>query len=245
MNKQLLFTETESDFYHFLTTQGGVNNHSRTNYMSWLKFLSQFYVIDRNITEERINNIIDNEKNIFSTRKIYSSEKDLVNFRSALRKYNSFVNSNYLQERDESVRLEIKKVQTNNTISQTERTAIVQSRIGQGDFRDNLIVYWGGCAISGCKKADILVASHIKPWRDSDNKERLDLYNGLLLLPNYDKLFDKGYISFDTNGRILMSKYLNVTDRKILGLNEQTNLLHLEDSHRQYLNYHNEHCFMR
>jgi predicted restriction endonuclease len=52
------------------------------------------------------------------------------------------------------------------------------------------------------------VASHIKPWRASDNTERLDTYNGLLLLPNLDKAFDLGFITFTERGRIIVSNQL-------------------------------------
>ena len=53
---------------------------------------------------------------------------------------------------------------------------------------------------------ELLVASHIKPWSISDANEKLDIHNGLLMCPNHDKLFDRGYISFDDTGRILISE---------------------------------------
>ena len=87
----------------------------------------------------------------------------------------------------------------------TEAEALVKARVGQGKFRNNLIEYWKGCSVTNCKYITILIASHIKPWKDSSNKERLDVYNGLLLLPNIDKLFDKGYISFRDTGKIMIS----------------------------------------
>lgn len=89
---------------------------------------------------------------------------------------------------------------THKELTETAREAIVQSRIGQGIFRDNLKKYWGEkCAITGCELVKTLKASHIKPWRCSNNIERLDVYNGLLLIPNLDSAFDYGYISFDNN----------------------------------------------
>ncbi|QDV39293.1 HNH endonuclease [Tautonia plasticadhaerens] len=67
----------------------------------------------------------------------------------------------------------------------TERRALVLSRVGQGQFRDSLMSVWGGrCAVTGLDLPVLLRASHIKPWRDSDNRERLDAYNGLLLSPS-------------------------------------------------------------
>lgn len=76
-------------------------------------------------------------------------------------------------------------------LTETVREAIVQSRIGQGMFRDDLKKYWGEkCAVTGCELVKTLKASHIKPWRSSNNTERLDVYNGLLLIPNLDSAFD-------------------------------------------------------
>ncbi|MBN1267665.1 MAG: HNH endonuclease, partial [Anaerolineales bacterium] len=92
----------------------------------------------------------------------------------------------------------------------TEKTAVIQSRVGQGRFRRYLIDYWGGCAVTGANKIDLLKASHIKPWKVSSNKERLDVYNGLLLTPNLDSVFDQGFISFTQLGSILISEELTV-----------------------------------
>jgi hypothetical protein len=86
-------------------------------------------------------------------------------------------------------------------LPETQRLALVNSRIGQGPFRDNLLTYWSSkCVVTGLSEPKLLTASHIKPWRDSNNKERLDLHNGLLLSPSYDALFDKGFIPHCPDG---------------------------------------------
>ncbi len=73
----------------------------------------------------------------------------------------------------------------------------MKSRVGQGDFRKSLIEkYDGKCVVTGIDLTKLLIASHIKPWRISDNKERLSSENGLLLSANLDKLFDSGLITF-------------------------------------------------
>lgn len=76
-----------------------------------------------------------------------------------------------------------------NHLSETEKDSIIKARIGQGIFRQQLIQLWGGCSVTGFKNEKFLKASHIKPWRDSSNQERLDKYNGLLLVPNLDRSF--------------------------------------------------------
>lgn len=124
--------------------------------------------------------------------------------------------------------------------SETTRKAIVDSRIGHSGFKKDLISYWNGkCAVTGISLTDILIASHIKPWKVSNNKERLDEYNGLLLSPNYDKLFDSGYISFNDDGKIIISTVLNESDINELKISSNDSLLkNLEDKHKKYLEYH-------
>ena len=79
----------------------------------------------------------------------------------------------------------------------TERVGLVLSRVGQGYFRKQLIDRWNGkCAVSGCSISKILIASHIVPWSEANDKERLDVDNGILLSPTLDALFDKHLISF-------------------------------------------------
>ena len=91
---------------------------------------------------------------------------------------------------------------------ETAKESLVQSRIRQGQFRAALIEYWQCCSVTGCKQIELLKASHIKPWRYASNQERLNVYNGLLLLPNLDTCFDLGLISFDHEGKILISNQL-------------------------------------
>jgi hypothetical protein len=128
-------------------------------------------------------------------------------------------------------------------LEKTERESIIQSRIGQGKFRKSLINYWGGCSVTGCTRIDILKASHIKPWRDSSNQERLDKYNGLLLLPNLDSCFELGLISFDQSGNILISNKLDKLARKILGITPKMKLQWIDEKHKKFLLFHQKERF--
>ena len=130
-------------------------------------------------------------------------------------------------------------------LSDTEREAIIKSRIGQGQFRESLISYWSKCAITGCQEHKLLRASHIKPWSKSELTERLSLYNGLLLSPNLDACFDLGFISFDDSGKIIVSKELNEEDMKALGINKDMKLSKIDPEHRKYLVYHRENIFKK
>jgi predicted restriction endonuclease len=97
-------------------------------------------------------------------------------------------------------------VQEYLNLSSSEREAVVKARIGQGRFRDSLIAYWSTCAVTGCMEDSLLRASHIKPWAKASLPERLSLYNGLLLSPALDACFDSGYVSFDDEGKILLTR---------------------------------------
>jgi putative restriction endonuclease len=127
----------------------------------------------------------------------------------------------------------------------TEKLALVQSRIGQGHFRDNLLVYWERrCAVTDLDLPRLLCASHIKPWRDSNNSERLDLYNGLLLGPAFDAAFDKGFITFGRDGVMQVSGKLSDIQLNGLGIVKGVSLRKLENPHLPYLGYHYENIFL-
>ncbi len=139
------FSDNISDFYHWMVQFGNVNTRSRTNYISWLKFMAGRYELDVDLSEGKIQTIINDERRALSSRTIYKSEKDLVNFKSALRKYKQFLDSNYSKVIQETILSETRKVQQDNSITLTEKNAIIKSRIGQGLFRERLILYWSGC----------------------------------------------------------------------------------------------------
>jgi len=117
--------------------------------------------------------------------------------------------------------------------SNTERQTIVDARIGQGQFRRDLLSYWGRCAVTGITEPLLLRASHIKPWRDSDNRERLDPYNGLLLAAHLDAAFDSGLISFADSGNAVISEQFLDADK--LGITDSLVLAKVEPKHLPYL----------
>lgn len=128
-------------------------------------------------------------------------------------------------------------------ITETEKQQLVKARVGQGLFRDQLLSYWGKCCLTGCVLQGVLRASHIKPWRDCSNTERLDVYNGLLLSPNMDALFDKGLISFNDTGEIIISSQLSEPTLKSLGCNSKMRIV-LKPEHAKYLSYHRKNQFV-
>lgn len=130
-------------------------------------------------------------------------------------------------------------------LTATERQAVTKARIGQGMFRQLLLEMWEGCAVTDIRLPNVLRASHIKPWRFSSNSERLDRYNGLLLLPQYDQLFDKGLISFDEEGGLIRSRAIEQIEPQKLGIDVNDRLRALSKRHRGFLDYHREEVFVR
>ena len=107
---------------------------------------------------------------------------------------------------EEAERLAAKNpAQSSLSTEATEQEALRKYRLGQDRFRAALIKLRKQCYVTGITKTEFLRASHIKPWSESNDSERLDPHNGLLLSPNYDHLFDHAYISFNDDGGILVS----------------------------------------
>lgn len=84
----------------------------------------------------------------------------------------------------------------------TEAERLVVQRIGQNIFRDSLMDYWQGrCPLTGITDPPLLRASHIVPWSEcSDDAQRLDVHNGLLLSALWDAAFDRALVTFDDEG---------------------------------------------
>jgi hypothetical protein len=128
----------------------------------------------------------------------------------------------------------------------TEREEVRKARLGQGRFRKNLLELWEArCAVTGVDMPSILTAGHIKPWRCATNAERLDPHNGLLLLPQYDRLFDKGFISFAEEGKILVSPALPRDRFDLLGVKEDAKLMKIVPAHLRFLSFHRDRVFIR
>ena len=121
----------------------------------------------------------------------------------------------------------------------TERTGLVTTRVGQGAYRKSIIHRWEcQCAVTEFKDPRILIASHIVPWRDSTDNERLDVDNGILLSPTYDALFDKHLISFDNSGKIILSEEIEKDAFNLIGVSGNENIRQLTDGNRGYLDKH-------
>jgi 5-methylcytosine-specific restriction protein A len=121
----------------------------------------------------------------------------------------------------------------------TERSGLVTSRVGQGAYRKRIIHRWEyKCAVTGFDNPKILIASHIMPWKDSSNEERLDVSNGILLSPVYDALFDKRLISFENSGKIILSNSVESNAYEKIGVTGKEMIRSLNSQNRIYLDKH-------
>ena len=129
-------------------------------------------------------------------------------------------------------------------IDETEKDALIKSRRGQGKFKSNLKKIESACRLTGVDDNRFLIASHIKAWSEcSTNAERLDGYNGLLLSPNADKLFDKGFVSFADDGSLLVSSQIDPMMLAKLGITVGINVGSFTSQQKQYLAYHRANTF--
>lgn len=114
---------------------------------------------------------------------------------------------------------DIRAILSTKTVTSTTKEALVDARVGQGAFRSAVLQLWNHrCSVTGSSTLDAIRASHVKPWKDSNNSERLDPHNGLPLVASLDALFDAGLISFETSGRMIVSSSLSQRERKIHGV---------------------------
>jgi putative restriction endonuclease len=133
-------------------------------------------------------------------------------------------------------------IAVDTAIRETEKAALVQARRGQGLFRDNVRSIEHACRITHVERMEHLVASHVQPWRDSSNEQRLDGENGLLLTPTVDHLFDKGFISFEDSGQLIVSPVADPISLKRMGIETDTrvNVGAFSQGQQRYLDFHRE-----
>lgn len=135
------------------------------------------------------------------------------------------------------------QLKLDDSVSQTEKEQLIKARRGQGKFRRNLEAIESTCRVTGLSDKRFLIASHCKPWRDSNNQEKLDGNNGLLLSPHLDKLFDRGFISIEENGDLLVANYSIIKALRAWGVPYPLNLGSFNYTQLAYLKYHREHVF--
>lgn len=129
-------------------------------------------------------------------------------------------------------------------IEETDRTALIAARRGQGRFREGVSFVEPSCRFTGVSNPQLLVASHIQPWhRCQTNEERLDRFNGLMLTPTYDRLFDRGFVTFDQQSQLIISQHLPRDDMQKIRMDPDFVTEPFRPAQLKYLEYHREHVF--
>lgn len=167
------------------------------------------------------------------------------------------LNNNYISEPDlleDGSVLNVKhwedvierEISEDDTINETERLSLIKSRIGQGRYRSGLLAIEKQCRVTSVGVPDHLIASHTKPWRSCSNEERLDPENGFMLTPTIDHLFDKGFITFENTGRLVVSSVAHNASINKMGIDTSTtiNVGSFTEGQRKYLEYHQELIFL-
>lgn len=124
-----------------------------------------------------------------------------------------------------------------------EKRQLISARIGQGIYRENVERIEQACRVTGVLDRRHLRASHVKPWKISDDREKLDGFNGLLLSPHIEHLFERGHISFSNDGRVLISQHLNPSVSKAWGLERVRPPQAFRPEQWLYLEFHRRYIF--
>jgi len=135
---------------------------------------------------------------------------------------------------------EVDKIIMRTDIGPTQKTQMINSRRGQGVFKANVRLIENACRVTKVTNPKHLIASHIKPWAKSDDIEKLSGFNGLLLAPHIDHLFDKGFISFKENGNLILSSQLDNSILDKWSINKGINVGSFRNEQQRFLEYHRD-----
>lgn len=154
-----------------------------------------------------------------------------------------------LQETLFDAEKEVKKsenaILNDTSLTETEKTQLIKSRRGQGLFKRNVSNINPNCFFTGITDGNFLRASHIKPWSESNNTERLDGHNGILLVPHIDHLFDGGFITFTDEGALIVSSDVPTEIIDSYHLLEQRTPRQFTEQQKVYMQHHRLHVFQK
>ena len=135
---------------------------------------------------------------------------------------------------------DIHHIEDDDSLTVTQRLQLAKARVGQGLFRKRVIVLDGACRVTGVTDTRVLVASHIKPWREADNADRLNGNNGILLSPHVDALFDEELLSFEEDGQMLVHPSLSPDVLYRWSIDPARRVEPFRDEQRAFLSRHRE-----
>ena len=125
-----------------------------------------------------------------------------------------------------------------------ERNAVIKARVNHSVFRKRRLEKYSHCVLCGVSHHSLLNASHIIPWAECSGKDRTNVNNGLLLCSGHDRVFDRGYISFDEDGQIMISEELSDDDCVFTNLNDGMRI-EMNDEMKRFMAYHRTKIFKK
>ena len=139
------------------------------------------------------------------------------------------------------------QLRRDRSLADTERDALIKARVGQGRFRTEVAKIENACRVTRVDNKEHLIASHTKPWRDSNNDERMDPENGFLLTPTIDHLFDRGFISFENSGQLIVSPVADKRSLVRMGVDPdgRLNVGHFSAGQKDYLDWHRDNLLLK
>ena len=180
-----------------------------------------------NISYLSILKIKDNSSNIFYYFRIF------IDYRTDIIGYKT------LEEERQEEEINDREITTK------EKEKLIKARVGQGIYREKLLEECPFCPFTLVNDERLLIASHIKPWAKSDDKEKIDPKNGFMFTPTYDKLFDRGFITFADDKSLIVSPWISPMNQKRLAIytGKVIDKLNLDEKRKEYLKYHRENIF--
>ncbi|EGT3616374.1 HNH endonuclease [Clostridium perfringens] len=198
--------------------------------MNWTKLIPKMKEVFKN----EINDFEDSEELIVRVPRLKFTKETSIKYDVEMRTKYSYDVLCELEKLE--IDVENKTIEEINEVGEViER--VVKARKNQNKFREALFKKESKCKICGLAYKELLIASHIKPWSISTPEEKLNPFNGFLLCPNHDSLFDKHFITFDDNGKIIISKRLSESDKKLLSIDEYISIC-IEEENKKFLKEH-------
>lgn len=140
----------------------------------------------------------------------------------------------------EQERIELSKV------SEEDKIQLIKARVGQGEYRKKLLDQCPFCPLTLISDDRLLIASHIKPWAIATDFEKTDPNNGFMLTPTFDRLFDRGFLSFTNDKRTMLSPFISKMTYSKIGISDNKLIGHLPVAGREsYLEYHRNNIFKK
>ncbi|MCX7131060.1 HNH endonuclease [Aeromonas sp.] len=230
-----------------------IKDHNRNGFIS--NIINQLNEINiRNIYRSKVDNysFVFNIKykpdslvlfpNLLSTNKITHKRYTLTDLSSEVLEDINKTRNDELVKTASEYTFEVEKI-ISSSMDFTQKEQLIKARRGQGLFRCRLEQLEPACRVTGVTNKALLIASHIKPWCECDNAERLDGNNGLLLSPHIDKLFDRGWITFTDSGDLLCAEPDIERALQQWGIELPLNVGLFNPKQAEFLTYHRDEIF--